>query len=37
MDLISENKVIYGKDYKIVGFADRATGNMSIKIISNNP
>lgn len=37
MKLITEDKIIQGKDYKISGFADKASGNIVFKIISQKP
>lgn len=37
MNLITEDKIIQGKDYKISGFADKASGNITFKLISQNP
>lgn len=37
MDLINQDKVIQGKDYKISGFADKPSGNIVFKIISQKP
>jgi len=37
MNLITEDKVIQGKDYTIKGFADKASGNITFKLISQNP
>lgn len=37
MDLINQDKVIQGKDYKITGFADKNSGNITFKIITRNP
>ena len=34
MDLITEDKVIRGKDYKILGYADKDSGNITFKLIS---
>jgi cytochrome b involved in lipid metabolism len=36
MDLITEDKVIQGKDYTIKGFADKASGNITFKILTRN-
>lgn len=37
MNLITEDKIIQGKDYKISGFADKASGNITFKLLSQNP
>lgn len=37
MNLITEDKIIQGKDYKISGFADKTSGNITFKLISQNP
>ena len=36
-DLLTQDKIIQGKDYKISGFADKASGNITFKLISPNP
>lgn len=37
MDLINQDKVIQGKDYKILANADTNSGTVVFRIVSSNP
>ena len=37
IDLLIQNKIIQGDGYTITGYADSASGNITFKILSDNP